>query len=543
MFPTLRGRRRGLLAPPPGNLDSWARAAHDMSRGRTDHRFSPFDTSGSVDSAIDPVSRVVRRHRTRSDQPSVRVQGSASSALALRAAASKNTREEAMRGLEADMFAASSLGPQLALLRTWKRFHDSWFDNTVEVFPITSYSLRAISAMFKMGGYASFRNYVYAAKAQHVRLGFAWTQEMDRVMKDCIRSVLRGAGPAKRSSPLDLARALAVTKSWGWNPNRLDRPVDSTAMLLAGSMFMMREIEIAGALQHEAHTLDNGSSVTLLLPASKKDPNANGVTRSLDCLCTQTALCPAHYLHGYLEKLSQLGDRLRIDNDTLPLFPNPLGSALTKKQVIDLIREVVAEYDPSVGIDELKRYTGHTFRISGARYYADLGLDPMTIGIHGRWSSNAILTYLAEAPLASMNMKLKGSYAPHHGDIREAVRKEVDSQLKDRLSATFKAQQPAVTQALELDAPMHLLGYVLNVMSKKVHIKKPGSEQSHDWVTNCGWKWAGKQHVYSSEGFPAEDNDNPWVKCPKCFKTPRDEDEIPDGELSSSDSSSSSSSS
>ena len=45
-------------------------------------------------------------------------------------------------------------------------------------------------------------------------------------------------------------------------------------------------------------------------------------------------------------------------------------------------------------------------RITGARMLASLGLDPITIGLRSRWSSNAILTYLGEAPLVSVSRRL-----------------------------------------------------------------------------------------------------------------------------------------
>ncbi|CAL1125710.1 unnamed protein product [Cladocopium goreaui] len=47
----------------------------------------------------------------------------------------------------------------------------------------------------------------------------------------------------------------------------------------------------------------------------------------------------------------------------------------------------------------------HTFRITGARTLAALawlGLDAITIQLLGRWGSDAVLSYLAEAPLTNL---------------------------------------------------------------------------------------------------------------------------------------------
>ena len=53
----------------------------------------------------------------------------------------------------------------------------------------------------------------------------------------------------------------------------------------------------------------------------------------------------------------------------------------------------------------------HTFRITGARLLASWGLDAYTIGIHGRWSSSAIISCLAESPLISVATRLRNESA------------------------------------------------------------------------------------------------------------------------------------
>ena len=160
---------------------------------------------------------------------------------------------------------------------------------------------------------------------------------------------------------------------------------------------------MAGALQYEANSSEDGDSDTLTFPVSKKDSEARGTTRSVDCLCGRVPVCPSHYLHGYLRKLESWRGFMEIEEDIMPLFPNPQGRTMSKDEVVRFVRSVVIAYDQDA---DLSKYTGHTFRISGARYYAELGLDPITIGLHGRWSSNAIMTYLAEAPLSSIRRRL-----------------------------------------------------------------------------------------------------------------------------------------
>jgi len=51
----------------------------------------------------------------------------------------------------------------------------------------------------------------------------------------------------------------------------------------------------------------------------------------------------------------------------------------------------------------------HAMRLTGAQLLAVMGLDPIMIGMHGRWSSSAILSILAESPLLSFLLVLKSS--------------------------------------------------------------------------------------------------------------------------------------
>ena len=173
--------------------------------------------------------------------------GLGAAAKSLACAQDAHTKASALQNLELDLYVASSQAPQQALLRTWAKFHNCWFFNTRDVYPISVDSLRAVAAMCKAGGYSSFKNYLYAAKGHHIRLGHHWSQELDRAGKDAMRSVLRGLGPAKRSDPLNLHHALEVAKSWGHNAVRTDRPIDAAAMILCGVYFMTREIESPSA--------------------------------------------------------------------------------------------------------------------------------------------------------------------------------------------------------------------------------------------------------------------------------------------------------
>lgn len=519
------------LQPPVGDLDTWA--SNDWL----------VVDSGRV-SMTSATERSGFRTRTRPDQPEVRANGHADVANAIAAAKDSESKKRALDTLNKGMLAATSQAPQQALLRTWAKFHHCWFGGITGPYPITVSSLRAVAAMFKAGGYSSFRNYVFAAKGHHIRLGHHWDQCLDKTAKDCIRSVVRGLGPAKRTEPLDVKKAINVLGTWQWNETDMTKPVDSLAMISTAIIFLCREIEVSGALQHELEVADDGSSCTLRLPATKKDSAANGTYRSMDCTCGINVFCVPHHLRRYVRRLEEFGNTLGIDSDTLPLFPNPRGEALSKLQVIEVVRAVVRAYSPETPESEISKFTGHTFRVSGARWLSALGIYPVTVAIHGRWTSSAVMTYLAESPLQSLrarmqNLTLDDSLTPSK---RKQPIEDGDSHVRVRERVLLSQRDDAPQEPVLPDQATSMnCEYVLNMISSKVHARKKEEVgmQTFEWRTLCGWKWAGKSHVYASSIRP--DRSTTWKDCPKCFKIPDRGENEADSDSDSSSSTSSSS--
>ena len=63
------------------------------------------------------------------------------------------------------MYAATSKKPRDALLKTWVRLHTCWFgEDGQPAFPLNEIKLVRVSALFKSGGYKSFKNYLSRAK-------------------------------------------------------------------------------------------------------------------------------------------------------------------------------------------------------------------------------------------------------------------------------------------------------------------------------------------------------------------------------------------
>eukprot|EP00435_Cladocopium_sp_Y103_P032334 s1069_g8.t1 len=290
-----------------------------------------------------------RSKRKRGDMPIVRRVDKGDLDRAFSASINAESRQSALDHLLSDMYAATSKKPRDALLKTWVKLHTAWFgEDGQPPFPMTEITLIRVSAMFKSGGYKSFKNYLSRAKDHHLQLGYQWTESLNRTSQKCARSVLRGLAGAARSEAFDLK---AVVKCLdGMEVQVVDGcPAHPLALVVCATFFMLRELEASAV--DRADVMFNDGSVTLSLPVPKTDWEAKG--------CKRTWLAA-----------QRSGMQIR-DSD--------------------------GQY----------RLSGHTFRITGARFLSAAGLDPITIQLLGRWGSSAVLTYLAEAPLMSLNHRLK----------------------------------------------------------------------------------------------------------------------------------------
>ena len=97
----------------------------------------------------------------------------------------------------------------------------------------------------------------------------------------------------------------------------------------------------------------------------------------------------------------------------------------------------------------------------------------------------------------------------------EVRRNEECHEVKNRLRASEDAVVPPPTH--DDGNGSGAIGFVLNMMSSMVHIQKTTDEQTHNWITRCGWKWAGKSHVHSADQEP-HTLGTVWKKCPRCYR-------------------------
>ena len=70
--------------------------------------------------------------------------------------------------------------------------------------------------------------------------------------------------------------------------------------------------------------------------------------------------------------------------------------------MVDTIRRAAELLQlPPLSPDGVPRWTGHTLRVTGAQGLALAGLDTWAIQLLGRWGSEAVRSYIRQAPLAA----------------------------------------------------------------------------------------------------------------------------------------------
>ena len=520
-----RSKPQFLARLPSSDLGQWLQRQVGKSEGTRDEvsgtgSFGPIRMRGQdqiptvVAAGVDDLDSFGGRadRKKRSDMPVVRKASKGNANKARKIAMDPRLRTLAENELEEDMFALTSKAPREARLVTWQKFHQWWFGDNIPMLPLTTDKICKVSALFKAGGYKSYKNYISTAKDQHIAEGYEWSDQLWRITQKCTKSVLRGLAGPTRSEQFDLVGVIKYLDSY---PGQLTRngPANPSAMVLCATYFMMRELEVSAIDVEDVSFTE--SSVSINLPVSKVDWAAKGCRRTWTCLCSKGYPCPVHVLKKHDDEMRMAG------NISGPWFPNSAGGYCTKEGVVDTIRLAVLESGGSA-----KDCTGgwiisgHTFRITGARTLSAWGLDPVTIQLLGRWGSMAVLSYLAESPLIGFADRLRdpnsigGSATMEAQSSRSLAGSTVAAaapctQVLHVDSESIKSEMVKINKDLENikddlqgishfleDKPALEIWMVVNDLSKVAHRATINLATSpSEWRTGCGWQFAGKRHA------------------------------------------------
>lgn len=432
---------------------------------------------------------------------------------------SAEDRETVYADYEFDKHAASAQVSRESLVTTWERLLHKWHGEEVPAVPVEPADIGYVGALMKARGYRSFANYVSRMKELHVKAGFYWSPLHELEAKQGTRSVTRGQGPARQSAPLSVPGAAVLLEGLGVSPVVPGGPTHPRGVIVLGSAFLLRELELATARAAHASVDSKRRCFWLELPVSKTDPSAIGCSRCWGCICEAhdghaEPSCPycvgvTHLAH--LRWLFGEGEENALPVE-LPLFPTADGDTVFKENVVRTIEAAAA----SLG-EELtdgggrRRFGGHSLRVSGAKWLASIGIEVAKIQVLARWSSDVVLRYIGESHIQSISQDVKKARATRRAvDAVDYTNEEsklanTDSLQKkneiERLTSAFDAkisEHDAKLEhrlsALELEnraAP----SLVTNEKNGVLHVVEgPLELASSLWRTRCGWSFGKSPH-------------------------------------------------
>jgi len=138
---------------------------------------------------------------------------------------------------------------------------------------------------------------------------------------------------------------------------------------------------------------------------------------------------------------------------------------------------------PLCSNDGARLYGGHSARVTGAQALATAGSEVSKIRIFARHSGEAILRYVAEAPLTSLRHELGRSTAATKGSADSKAFKNLEAQLKT-LFAKVTEQQETIAALSTLQREHRIVAYVQNLSTLAIHGQRAGDSSS----AICGWK-------------------------------------------------------
>lgn len=461
----------------------------------------------------------------RKDHPTIRPAKGGSLERAL-AAASPNERTAALANLKQDVYAQSNNGPQLSRMKTWNQIAQAW---GMPPMPMTIELIEAVGASFKQGGYRSAHLYFAAAKKDHTMREGSFPPDLEIKIRDTIRSIERGQGPAKLKDGFDI-QDLTNINLYKHSP----RFETNFHTVVVGCYFLTREIELSATLRKHVRIDTQRKVVSWTLPAMKTSTRGELTERSHKCMCNMVShkICPYHSM----KRLMELNPVSADTEDTAPLIHHD-GEPLNKMAMIQNIREVLqAARIPTTreGLEgPVERFGGHALRVSGSQHMTRLGFPTNLIMLLGRWGSMAILRYIQDSPLQAMLSCTPGTPASNTNAPGTAG---VEPELKKMKTETAGVQADlGVLKARlrELETTVTNLNRVPTyVVGKKAHTPDPRESELPPltWTSKCGWNYGASKFTRSDQKINL---------CIKCFPG-ESADEAAVAESSSSSSSSSS---
>ena len=422
--------------------------------------------------------------------------------------------DRAVKALEEDFVSNSSRASKAAIRLTITKILME--AKAGEPVPPTVDKLKTLAGILKQAQYRAAPNYLGEFKTMAVELGYAWSDQLERNMKMCKRSVMRAMGPKKKAPEVPTSeegKSFSVT-SMG---KKVSVVPAAKELFEFGVVWMLREIEIS-LIRLEHLKLDlEAKKVTLTLPVSKMDQEGASVSRTLQCLCESNTCCtgcPLRITAAAVFKAEDAGlDYISFTNK---------GKKATKRQ---LIREWQKLYGPAT--------SGHSARRTGALRYIKHGWAIAQVAYLGKWKSSVIYEYAAEAleslPVNTNRAFISELYGTKGSDMggEEKGQPDVGRKLDDVRNyltaelAIFKESSERAFKALDFEVEAlkkksekqggSLAPYVQSINSKVVHRNwdMAACTPPLAWRTLCGWHYFRSDFIFCTKVGGGE----PCKKC------------------------------
>ena len=447
-----------------------------------------------------------------SGEPKPYGRGSAEAAIA-----AAQDPEACRMELAKDIMAESTKGPTASRQKLWASLATTagWSDP----FHLDSTMIYTIMGALKAGGYRSAQLYLDTAKNCHIALGLPWDCQLQQAYRSAVRSCKRGIGNPKQAAHLPMEQVAELKGERALVPGGPTHP--TTATLLA-SWWLLREIEASRARRKHVTIEEVTLKASWRLPSSKTDQAALGATRSHTCSCAvhSRELCPYHLLLGRLNDLPEDPEQL--------LFPAEDGLESTKKGWADTFEAIAKQLLlPITHANGARAFTGHSARVSGARFMATHNIELWRIQLFGRWGSDVFLHYIQDAPVAQLDRLALESTAAM--SVRKAQEELADLQqrIKD-CKATFAP--PALDMLEDCEASVHLSVPDDNLPGVTILNTAKGGRyhatliyklniHPRRWRTRCGWPFGKNQAEYRiCKDIPLS---TAHLRCSRCFPSAR----------------------
>ena len=371
--------------------------------------------SASSSSSLVPGSSSLVPARADGTEVSAYTRGNKRLALAI--AADPDALAAARGELEGKIFAASNKGPRAQKWQTWIDIAKA--AGYSDPFSLSTDMLYDVSAAFSKAGYRSIGDYLSTAK-QEMIIHHGTIPEATHIhIRRITRASTRGQGPANQATELPFLRLDELPETE--EPMVTEGPCHPRRLAIIASWWALREIEASNAT---VETISfSGDTVTFTLPSSKTDTTGRGTSRSLSCTCSSAiaALCPFHNLQRQVAWATGQARIFKLPAAQHPVFPTRAGRAAEKQHVSATVVAIAVALGLVSDVDiGTRRFSGHTFRVTGAMYLASCGIDIWRIQLHCRWGSNAVLRYVKLAPLSG-SVALEASLGRDLKHVEKAI--------------------------------------------------------------------------------------------------------------------------